>query len=127
MRAAGPEKGARRHYRQLLRAMLREGDVLLDKKGRLSIPKPEVLLVGAHPFDRKTRTAGRGAARSHRAPPDALADRSDRHTSGLARASTIGSGAQERSGSNDPIDRPKGRAAHRHALARFDGPARGFG
>ena len=38
MRAAGPEKGARRKYRQLLRVMLRDGTVVLDKKGKMSVP-----------------------------------------------------------------------------------------
>src|SRR6476619_1176807 len=39
MRAAGPEKGARRQYRQLLRVMLRDGAVVLDRKGKMSLPE----------------------------------------------------------------------------------------
>ena len=37
MRAVGPERGARRKYRQVVREMLLEGEIELDRKGRLSI------------------------------------------------------------------------------------------
>src|SRR5207247_9244159 len=107
MRAAGPEKGARRHYRQLLRGMLRAGDVLLDKKGRLSIPKPEVIVEGARPDKRERSKRGQGAAgavRSHAGTP------AHRHETG-----TEPPGSRRRG----PGERP--------AIARFDGHARGFG
>lgn len=37
MRAAGAERGQRRRYRQILRTLVRDGEIFLDRKGRLSL------------------------------------------------------------------------------------------
>lgn len=97
MRAAGAERGDRRRYRQLLRALVRDGELFLDRKGRLSLDPADAA-------GRSVRRSGKPARGPHGAPHAAVPN---------------GEGAGAESSS------PRGRSPFQ--VARFEGHRDGFG
>ncbi len=113
MRAEGGDRGARRHYRQLIRVLMRDGVLVLDRKGRLSIAKARLADDGG-------RAGGQGRREGKRA------GRAGGGAS-LASAGESGWGGDgEEQASHRRLKAVPGRMSER-PIARFDGHRDGFG
>src|SRR5262249_44975534 len=107
MRAAGAERGERRRYRQLLRTLVRDGELFLDRKGRLTLDPADA--------------AARSVRRSSKSPRGRRAAHRD--------AEPIGSSPRGAAAREDGL--PEGASApgprSPFPVARFEGHRDGFG